>query len=469
VAIERGSVMKKSSAQGNSQEGPSAIHLFYGDEFLVKEEVQKLVKEVLEPLLRDTNLIVLDGNNLDISLVTSHVFTPSLFGGHRVIVVDQTTLFMSRADRGKIVAKVVDAWQSGDRKGSFKAFAQLLSLAGVTAQDVQRGPEGVTDAIEDSVPAQARDVVARVTREYFSEERKPVKTNDESALEELIQQPFPPGTTLVFTAPDVDKRKKIFKLAEKVGRIRECAAREEKYGGSLDRSFFDDRVLGALHNAGKTISGPALDRMYARSGKELRRLHSEVDKLIGYVGARTEVTMEDVESVFSDFHEASPFDLNNAIRTGDIAKCLPALHENLTMVGQPLQTLGIVAGEIRRLMMARELLFTVFRGSWKVGMSASAFMPALRKAREQHPELVKKDKFHLLSMNDYALYYALRDAQKFTLDKLVLVMEKILEADIMLKSTRLASHAAEEVLEEVIFAVCSQERPSEKPAARGKH
>jgi DNA polymerase-3 subunit delta len=207
--------------------------------------------------------------------------------------------------------------------------------------------------------------------------------------------------------------------------------------------------------------------MYARSGKELRRLHSELDKLIGYMGARSEVSVEDVDAVFSDFHEVSPFDLNNAIRTGDIAKCLPALHENLSMVGQPLQTLGIVAAEIRRLMMARELLFTVFRGSWKPGMSPAAFMPALRKARDQHPELVKKDKFHLLSMNDYALYYALRDAQKFTLDKLVRVMEKILEADIMMKSTRLASHAAEEILEDVIFAICSPDKPAASTGAKG--
>lgn len=117
--------------------------------------------------------------------------------------------------------------------------------------------------------------------------------------------------------------------------------------------------------------------------------------------------------------------------------------------------------------MARELLFSVFRGSWKPGMSAGAFMPILRKAREQHPELMKKDKFHLLSMNDYALYYALRDAQKFTLDKLTRVMERVLEADVMMKSTRVASRAPEAILEEVIFAMCSSERLSPEGKDRG--
>ena len=451
--------MKKSASQGPASEGHAPVYLLYGDEFLVKEQVQTLVKDILEPRLRDTNLIVLDGNHLDISVLSSHLFTPSLFGGDRVIVVDQTTLFMNRTDRGKIVTKVADAWQSGDRKAAFKAFGQLLSLTGVNAEDVQKGPAGLIDAIEDSVPAKARDIMVRVANEYLSGERKPVKASDETAVEELLQNSFPPGTHLVFTAPDADKRKKVFKTLSKVGQVRECTAREEKYGGSLDRSYFDERVSTALREANKTISPAALDRMYARSGKELRRLHSELDKLIGYVGTRADVSVEDVESVFSDFHEVSPFDLNNAIRTGDIAKCLPALHENLTMSGQPLQTLGVIAAEMRRLMMARELLFTVFRGSWKVGMSPTAFMPVLRKVRDQHPELVVKDKFHLLSMNDYALYYALRDAQKFTLEKLVRVMEKILEADIMMKSTRLASHAAEEILEEVIFAICSPEKP----------
>ncbi len=346
--------MKKMHVQDSPPEGRTPVFLFFGDEFLVKERVQDLVKEILDPRLRDTNLMVIDGNNLDISLVTSHLFTPSLFGGNRVVLVDQTTLFMSRADRGKIAAKVVDAWQSGDRKAAFKSFGQLLALAGVDLADLERGPDSVMEAIEDSVPAGTRDVVARVSREYLTEDRKPARRSDETVLEELLSSSFPQGATLVFTAPDVDRRKKIFKAVEKRGNVIECSAREQKYSASLERSFFEERVRTALTRVGKAISPAALDRMYARSGKELRRLHSELDKLIGYMGARSEISVEDVESVFSDFHEASLFDLNNAIRTGDLAKCLPALHENLRMVDHPLQTLGIIAGEIRRLMMARE-------------------------------------------------------------------------------------------------------------------
>ena len=461
--------MKKSSTKDVSAEDRTAIHLLYGDEFLVKEQVHNLVQGLLDARQRETNFIILDGNNLDISLLSSHLFTPSLFGGDRVILVDQTTLFMSRADRGKIATKVIEAWQSGDRKAAFKAFGQLLSLAGVDSEEFQRDPDGLTEALQDSVPVKARDVIAGVARDYLAEDQKPTKRNDEAALEELLQSSFPSGTTLVFTAPDVDKRKKIFKTAEKMGRVTECTAREGKYGVSLDRSFFEERVRKTIHHAGKSISAAALDRMFTRSGKGLRRLHSELDKLVGYVGSRSEVSVEDVESVFSDFHEASPFDLNNAMRTGDLAKCLPALHENLILVGQPLQTLGIMAAEIRRLMMARELLFSVFRGSWKPGMSPGAFMPVLKHARERHPELMKKDKYHLLSMNDYALYYALRDAQKFTMEKLARVMETILQADIMMKSTRLASRAPEAILEEVIFALCSPEHPSgPKGEPRGK-
>jgi DNA polymerase III delta subunit len=450
--------MKKPMVQDVPPEVRSSVYLFFGDEFLVKEQVQLLVKEVLDPHLRDTNLIVLDGNNLDISRLSSHLFTPSLFGGNRVILVDQTALFMSRADRGKIATKVVDAWQAGDRKAAFKAFGQLLNLAGVDSEELASGPESLVEAIGDAVPASARNVVERVSREYLAEEIRPARRDDEAALEELLGSSFPQGTTLVFTAPDVDKRKKIFKTLEKRGRVVACSAREEKYGGSLDRSFFDERVRKTLQEAGKSMSASALGLMYARSGKELRRLHSELEKLIGFVGARSEVTEADVDTVFSDFHEASPFELNNAIRSGDIAKCLPALHENLRLVEHPLQTLGIIAGEVRRLMMARELLFTVFRASWKPGLSFAAFAPLLKKAREHNPELMKKDKFHLLSMNDYALYYALRDSQKFTMEKLARVMEQLLDTDIMMKSTRLASQHPEALLEEVVFALCSPEK-----------
>ncbi|MDQ7782504.1 MAG: hypothetical protein RDU20_06485 [Desulfomonilaceae bacterium] len=447
--------MKKRTADASPEAGKDDLWLFYGDEFLVKEQVRHIVDRTISAELRKTNFIVIDGNNPDLGDLSSQLFTPSLFGGERVILVDQTPVFMSRTDRSKLVAKVTQSWRSGARRAALKALSQLLTVAGVDRSDVEQGSEWLSEAAGDSISNDDKDIL-RAAAQALMEEGKPTSVGtDEHLIEELISSSFPEGTVLIFTAPAVDRRKKVVKVIEKRGRVVECAAREQKYGGGLDRSFFDRRVKEWFVEKGKKIAQDALDEMYARSGKEIRRLHGEMEKLIGFVGERETVTSKDVRDVFSDFHEASFFDLTNALRTADIRKCLPALHENLKLVDHPLQTLGAIAADVRRLLVARELLFTVFRKEWRPDISFDAFKRLARDARDAHPEMARKGRYKLLSMNDYPLYLALKDAQKFPMEKLVRIMEAVLDADVMMKSSRLGHQSPRSILEDLVLTICT--------------
>jgi DNA polymerase-3 subunit delta len=444
--------MKKKPKESKALAESNNLYLFYGDEFLVKEQVNKLVDSVLDAQLRDTNLMIFDGGSVDLSALSTYLFTPSLFGGPRVLLVDQTTIFMSRSDHGKVMSKSLDSWRNGDRKGALKAFGQLLSLAGVRVQDLGGNTDWVSE-ISDTLGIEDRETLAKIA-EGFLEDGKTADRGDEALMEELINATFPEGTVLLFSAPSVDKKKKIFKAIDKRGRVLECAIRQEKYGTGLDRDFFEQRVQETLREAGKDISPAALNKMYGRSGSEMRRLQSELEKLVGYVGTRPSITEDDVDALFSDFHQAAFFELNNILRTGDLTKCLPALHENLKIVAHPLQTLGSIATEFRRLMVARELLFTVFKSTWKPRMQYNGFVSVAKQVRDENPELMGKGKFKLLSMKDYPLFLYLRDAQKFPMNKLMAIMEKVLEVDVKLKSTRLGSRSPETLLEDLVFTIC---------------
>jgi DNA polymerase-3 subunit delta len=316
--------MKKKTPSHSEAQINQHLYLVYGDEFLVKERVERIVNECLDPEARGTNLVVLEGSTLDLGRLSSQLFTPSLFGGSRVILVDQTTLFMGRSDQRKLVSKVLDAWNAGDRKTAFKALGQVLNLLGLDSSAIERGTDWINEALGEGARPEDRDNLIRVGQAFVEEGGKTGGAADESLLEELISSPFPEGTVLIFTAPEVDKRKKTFKAIEKRGQVIECLAREEKFGVGLDRSFFDQRVRETLKKAGKKIAPDALEKMYARSGKQLRRIHSELEKLIGYLGDRNEATVKDVEELFSDFHEVAFFELGQVLRTGDITKCLPA-------------------------------------------------------------------------------------------------------------------------------------------------
>lgn len=449
-------VVKKTAPQPN-QESAASCYLFYGEEFLVKEQVHGLVSSLLDEELKKTNLIILDANSLDLADLFSLVLTPSLFGGPRVVVVEHSSFFMGRTDQKKLVSKTLEAWRSGDRKTAIKTVGQLIALAEVNSAEILVGTDWINDSIGHQVLPEEKEALALAARAWVEEGPTMRSGVNDTLLEELLESVFPEGTVLIFSAIAADKKKKVFRILEKRGRAVECSLLEEKSGASLDRSFFEQRVREALANAEKTISRDGMDRIYNLSGKELRRLHSELDKLVTYVGDRRQINAHDVESVFGDFHQAAFFELTKAIRTSDPARCLPALQDNLRIVEHPLQTLAAIATEIRRLLVARELLFTVFRSSWKKGMSYDSFCSVVQKIRQTLPKAEKGQKYNLLSMKDYPLYLYLKDAQKLPLDKLLCIMEALLEADIMLKSSKLGNSSPQTILENLILTICSSD------------
>ncbi len=441
--------------QDLKSKGPEPVYLFYGDEFLVKETVHALIAQVLDPASCETNLIIMDGTNLNASDLSSELLTPSFFGGAKVVVVDQTTLFMGRKDQKKATSKALDAWKAGDRKTAVKRFAQLVALLGLETGAQADSAEMLKELLGNSPDPEDADALVRLSEAFQAEGISVKAGQDERVVEEIILSDFPKDTILVFTAPGADEKKKLFKAVKARGKAVQCAPKEEKYGTALDRGFFDEYVRESLAHTGKTVRGQALEEMYHRSGKELRRIHTELDKLVSFMGTRTQVTVGDVKEAFSDFHQGAVFELNNKLRSGNLAECLNALHEQGRAGMQPLQTLGMIANEFRRLIVAREMLFTVFRGLWKPGMPYNNFVPVAKQARAAHPELCRKDKLNLLSMNDYPLYLCLKDAQRFPMERLAAIMDAIAEADLLLKSSRVASASPESIMERLLYKICA--------------
>src|SRR5208337_2196265 len=177
-----------------------------------------------------------------------------------------------------------------------------------------------------SATARDRETLSEIAREFLEENRTSELKGSEGVLEELVSSTFPEQIFLIFTAASVDKRKKIFKAVEKQGRVVECAVPREKRGATLEKGFFEDQVRQALRGSGKNINTRAMQVMYSRAGGDLRQLRAEIDKLIAFVGDRKEINVQDVETLFDDSHETEFFEFTNALRSAELAKCLPALH-----------------------------------------------------------------------------------------------------------------------------------------------
>ena len=176
---EYGRFVKKKASSDITAEARDSLFLIYGDEFLVKEQVKRLTADLLEPEFKDTNLFVLDGSNLDLSLLSLHLFTPTLFGGSRMILVDQTTLFMGRSDQRKLVEKTVGAWKAGDKKGALRTLGQLLNLVGADSRDVENGSDWLPAVLGDSEGPEDREILSAAARALVEDGAKIQSVSDE--------------------------------------------------------------------------------------------------------------------------------------------------------------------------------------------------------------------------------------------------------------------------------------------------
>lgn len=430
------------------------MRLFFGDEYLVKAAARDFCADLTGPNQEKAALVVLDGASLDFGNLVSEVYTPSLFCSHKVICVDQTSIFVGKSNFDKLVSRVCESWRSGEKSASIRSFSQLVAAANVDAQGSNIEISELEDALGTSFSEKDKQTIVEVAS-AFCEDRPVLRgSNDESVIIDLISSPLPDGVTLIFTASSVDKKKKLYKLLEKHGQVTEYAPVREKYSSGLQKNYFRKLVEEYLSNRGKTISADALNKMYERSGKDIRQIHSELEKMIAFAGDHKQITVEAIEELFVDFHEPMFFDFLTALRTADPKKCLLALHDNLKLVAHPLQTLSAITSEFRKIIAARELLFSDLKKDWRTNMGYDQFSSIMKKVRSSRVPVGKKSKSDPMSMNDYPLYLTLKTAQNYTMEQLTMIMEAILDAEITIKSTRVGSVSPDSVIQDLTLKIC---------------
>lgn len=410
---------------------------------------------------KDATLTILDGASLDYGRLVNELSTPSLFCANKVVLIDQATFFVGSSNVEKLITKTCESWRAGEKKSSLRTFAQLLAIANIQAQTFEHDASFVEELVSSPLSDRDKQTLAEIASSITADSLPNRNMQDDSVVLNLISSPLPPGVTLVCTASVIDKKQKIYKALEKYGNVTELAPVQEKYSAGLQRNYFTKLVNDFLARHGKKITPDALNKMYERSGKDIRRIHSELGKMIAFIGDRAQISAKDVEDLFLDFHEPMFFDLVSVLRTSDPVKCLPALHDNLKLVSHPLQTLAAITSEFRKIIVAREMLFSLLRQEWRSNLTYDQFVKVMSNVRSTQIRGPKKSKFDLLSMKDYPLYLLLKNAQNYTMDRLTAIMEAILEAETLMKSTRIGSISPDSVMQDLVLKICrpSQEKP----------
>jgi len=145
-------------------------------------------------------------------------------------------------------------------------------------------------------------------------------------------------------------------------------------------------IMDRAKKRGGSIEPAAATRLAALIGGDLRRLDSEINKLLTYVNARRSITAKDVDLLVSEASTSSVFDLVDALGKRDGRRAAHELHHLLVQGENPLGLLAMIVRQYRLLILVKEMQ----------GRNLSP--DAMAKELGQHPFAIKK-------INEQARHY----------------------------------------------------------------
>jgi len=208
----------------------------------------------------------------------------------------------------------------------------------------------VVDASEVAV----RDIIARCeTLPFFGNRRvvvllrgEDLRAPDQDALAAYLEQ-GPPPSTVIILADRLDRRRRLFGVLQRIGRVIPC--------DRLDPRDLPGWIRARAKQDGKAMTPEAVEALVALVGGTLRELGSEVDKLAAYSGGRTTITADDVNTVASHVAEATVFDLMDAVGHRQVERALRLLRVVLT-TEPPVKVLFMLGDQIRMLLKTKALV-----------------------------------------------------------------------------------------------------------------
>jgi DNA polymerase-3 subunit delta len=170
---------------------------------------------------------------------------------------------------------------------------------------------------------------------------------DEEALGRYLVQPAETAV-VIFTADDLDKRKRLSKLL-----LERCAAVEFPILNDMELAQW---ARGRLKELGATVDERTLHHIIELVGPHVRRLAIELEKLATAALPQGQITIDLVEALTDRSRELSNFELTDHLIRRDKKRALMTLRHLLADGAEPVMLLGLIASNYHRLALAKELM-----------------------------------------------------------------------------------------------------------------
>jgi DNA polymerase-3 subunit delta len=377
-------------------------------------------------------------------------------------MVNDSKAFVSKESLARLVSRSIEAWREGKLEGAARWLLHAVATVGEGEGFLDRAARGEVSApgLMRALGMEADAETAQWLREVAGHAAAdklaiPEMTGAEVAhvYEETIGRGIPSNASLILTAEVVDERRSLFKKISAVGFVIDCGVRSRRsWDTQMDPDAARARIRQVVAEAEKGIAPDAIAGIVERTGFSMRGLESEMEKLLLYVGSRPVIALTDVLEVLSRSREANVFDLTNALSGRDAGRALRSLRSLMAQREPMPQILGVLAGEIRSLIVARAALEQKLGGALDTGMAFPTFqarvLPLLAKESEGDDGAAAK----LLAMKPFRAFNLLRAATRFPMPELVRDLETVHETDLALKTS---GHPEDLLMERLLLAICA--------------
>jgi DNA polymerase III delta subunit len=366
----------------------------------------------------------------------------SLFSLRRIVELDISRL-LGTDSPGRLVTKALEAWGKSGAGGRREAFQHARAL--LAALDLSAGADPVENAEAAANRVRKKDdapLLAEILKE-LPEEKSGGPAVLKAALRVLLERGKNDGTVALLTAVSPPAG---------VDLLQEITAR-----GLVLETSVGDKPEPALRRLAETLAkerevvldSTAVDRLLTRTDADAAAFAAELRKLLEWAGKGGRIRATDVEANVEDESSEDLYGLFDAIGRRDAADALQRLERlfdgrDVRQGGRefdkveeiwPIQLFGMIAGEVRRMLLLRSRLDEAGPGGFDASMPYPAFqarvLPRLLAPVTPYgrsPFEGKKGPPH-----PFALYKAAQRSSRFSSRELARALSRAADVDVRLK------------------------------------
>lgn len=465
----------------------ASVYLIYGEEMLTKSAFDALLDALVPASQRSINYEPLDGAQVNIHDVIGRVNTYSLLPGIKVIALRDCRIFYAGQDKDRLLENAKKAYDDDNIQKAAGHLRAMMGLLNLSYDDL--GQSNRQSSLGQSSSLGPDDTWLDDIIDYCRENDLSVAAaaDDSLSLQLAIEKGFPANNHLVITTDLVDKRRALFKALSNQGIVIDCSVPkgDRRADRIVQESVLADRMKAMLTAADKSMAQSTYMALYEMTGFDLRVFSSNLEKLISFVGDRSEITIADVESVLQRTKQDPIYELTNALADRKLEPALFFLDSLLTSGIHPLQVFSALINQVRKLLLVKDFVESPFGSAWQAACPYDYFqkrvIPSIVEYdrslldqlgvwqtmldEETRPQGTgpraksKKKKTNLNTdlliaknpKNAYPIYQLLKKSERFSKAELIQAFETLNAADKKLKT---GGGAARLVLEKVILEIC---------------